>query len=310
MNTSPNSSWFYSENNERKGPVPFSVLQDLLGTKLPKTTLVWTEGMEEWVAASAIPELSKSSPAPAQDPNNPYASPSTNPLPENPGGSLDLGGIPETPIPLDIGFCIKQGWNYTKANLGNLFVLGLVYFIISIVVSAILAGVAAAADNDIFVTLAGELVGQVFSLFLSMGLISYGHKLLKGGHPEIGDLFSQGSKMLSIIGATILFVIAVTIGIVLLIIPGIYLLLRLGLYQQAIVEKNLGAIDALKYSWELTNKNALSLLGLYILGFLITLAGLLALVIGLLWAIPTAWLSTLIAFRFLHGGPQAMQVVE
>ena len=48
---------------------------------------------------------------------------------------------------------------------------------------------------------------------------------------------------------------------------------RLGFFQQAIVEKNLGAIDSLKYSWELTKGNAMPLLGLYLLGILITIAG-------------------------------------
>ena len=52
------------------------------------------------------------------------------------------------------------------------------------------------------------------------------------------------------------------------------------------------------------------LLGLYLLGILITIAGALALLVGLVWAIPTAWLSSIIAFRYLHGGPQTIKVID
>jgi len=60
---------------------------------------------------------------------------------------------------------------------------------------------------------------------------------------------------------------------------------------------------------ELTKTNGLSLFGLYILSFLIVLAGLLAVIVGLLWAIPTTWLALLIAFRYLHNGKNAVKVL-
>ena len=310
MNTSPNSSWFYSLNNERKGPVPFSVLQDLLATKLPHSTLVWTEAMDGWVTASTIPELAKAKHTSSQDPNNPYAPPSTDPQSIEAAGSLNLGDIPTNPIPLDIVFCIKQAWNYTKNNLGNLFILGLVYFILSAIVPSALTGVATIVDEGGVLPFVADLIGQVFSLFLGMGALRYGHRLSIGEEPEVSELFSQGSKLLSAIGAYILFGIAFLLGLILLIIPGIYVGIRLGFFQQAIVEKNLGAFDSLKYSWELTKGNAMPLLGLYLLGILITIAGALALLVGLVWAIPTAWLSSIIAFRYLHGGPQTIKVID
>jgi hypothetical protein len=319
MNTSLNSSWYYTENGERKGPVPFSNLHSLLQQGLAPSTLVWSEGMEQWIPASSIPELI------SVGPTSPYSAPGTEVLPTESHTGNELN-IPQQPIPLDLGFCIGQGWKFTLANFGQIFLFGLSYFLISFAVSAVLGGISMAVDGlpqtlqgpdgQIEVTQSGgavttilNLVDNVVSIFLSLGAVRYGHLLLNGENPPISELFSQGSKLLSFIGATILYGIMIGVGLLLLIVPGIIVIVRFGFYQQAIVEKNLGAIDALKYSLELTKTNGLSLFGLYILSFLIVLAGLLAVIVGLLWAIPTTWLALLIAFRYLHNGKNAVKVL-
>lgn len=319
MNTSPHSSWYYADNGERKGPVTFSNLQSLLQHGLAPSTLVWSEGMEQWIPASAIPALINGGPA------NPYATPGTEVLPTESSLRSELN-LPQQPIPLDVGFCIGQGWKFTLANFGQVFLFGLCYFLISFAVSAVLSGISMAVDglpqtiisqdgqiqviqSSGPVTTVLNIVNNVVSIFLSLGAIRYGHRLLNGENPPISELFSQGSKLLSAVGATILYVIMIIVGLLLLIVPGIIVIIRFGFFQQAIVEKNLGAIDSLKYSWELTKENGLSLFGFYILSFLIVLAGVLALIVGLLWAIPTTWLALLIAFRYLHNGTNAVKIL-
>jgi len=318
MNTSPNSSWFYAENQERKGPITFSELQSLFAKGLPQSSLVWTEGMEKWVLASEIPQLSSPS-----NTDSPYAPPTSDVLPPTTGGTIDLGDPPAVPIPLDINYVISQAWKYTKANLGSLVAFGLIYLIIIFASSAILGGIATAVEgppplkSDALVISQGggpvtfftNIIENIISIFLGLGAIRYAHRLVKGETPEIGDLFSQGDKLLRTLGATILFALAVIIGFIFFIIPGVILAIRLGFYQQAIVEKNLGVIDSLKYSLEITKGNGLSIFGLSLLGFLIVLAGILALFVGLIWALPTVWLSQIIAFRYLHGGEKTIKVL-
>jgi hypothetical protein len=195
MNTTPNSSWFYAQNGARKGPVPFLTLQDLFQQGLSPSSLVWTEGMEQWIPASSIPEVINSGPV------SPYAPPVTDIVPADAQSGFDMN-LPQLPVPLDIGFCFRQGWKCTLANFG-----------------------------------------------------------------------------------------------------------RFGFFLQAVVEKGLGPFDALKYSWKLTKKNGFSLFGFYLLGFLIVLVGLFAFFVGLLWAIPTTWLASLIAFRYLHNGPNSVKIL-
>lgn len=307
MNKSSNTSWFYVVGNTNKGPCSFEILQKLLRDELPESTLVWTEGMNEWAPASKVAGLCSS------DDSNPYAPPVLYVDDTSASGGFSLE-LPSQSFPLDIGYCIKKAWRHTCANFGDIFLFGLVYFFTYVISAGILKFIALAIDGDLqnsssigLMTLFTELLLNVFSVFLSLGAIRYGHRLLNGEKPEITVLFSQGRKLISAIVANILYFLMIMIGFLFLIIPGIIVAIRFSFFQQAIVEKRLGAIESLKYSWNLTRGNSLSLFGLIILSFFIILAGGLALLFGLLWAIPTWWLATLIAFRFLHCGANALK---
>lgn len=58
--------WYYALNGAQQGPVSREVLLQLLGSRqLPATSLVWREGMADWVAASQVLELSQVHPVAA-----------------------------------------------------------------------------------------------------------------------------------------------------------------------------------------------------------------------------------------------------
>ncbi|MCH2062230.1 MAG: hypothetical protein MK194_00750, partial [Roseibacillus sp.] len=105
----------------------------------------------------------------------------------------------------------------------------------------------------------------------------------------------------------ILYVLMVSVGLLLLIVPGIYLAIRFGQFQSAIVDRDLGVLDSLAYSSDITNNNRMSLFGLAVLNMLIVLAGAIALCIGMIFAIPIVWLAGLTAYRSLQYGPIATQ---
>lgn len=60
--------WFYAQDNEQHGPLTADALRELLGTQLPNSTMVWSEGMESWVAASKVEELVGVTPPPPLQP--------------------------------------------------------------------------------------------------------------------------------------------------------------------------------------------------------------------------------------------------
>jgi uncharacterized RDD family membrane protein YckC len=50
--------WFYALNGAQQGPVSKATLMQLLSSgQVPVDSLVWREGMGDWVAASTVPEL-------------------------------------------------------------------------------------------------------------------------------------------------------------------------------------------------------------------------------------------------------------
>ncbi len=52
------AEWYYARNNERQGPVPTETLRGLLRDRaLARTTLVWRDGMADWLAADKVPEF-------------------------------------------------------------------------------------------------------------------------------------------------------------------------------------------------------------------------------------------------------------
>ncbi|MCP4093719.1 MAG: RDD family protein [Planctomycetes bacterium] len=84
--------WFYAQDQQQHGPVPADEMRKLLQSgRLSKTTMVWSEGMESWVAAGKVEELVGLAPPirpPAVEPNH-----RTQPVVE-----VDAGGAEQSPF--------------------------------------------------------------------------------------------------------------------------------------------------------------------------------------------------------------------
>ena len=53
-----NGEWYYANGNEQQGPVALAAIQDMVRNgQIQPTTLVWRQGMPNWVSASQVPEL-------------------------------------------------------------------------------------------------------------------------------------------------------------------------------------------------------------------------------------------------------------
>jgi uncharacterized membrane protein len=109
------------------------------------------------------------------------------------------------------------------------------------------------------------------------------------------------------IGGYIIFGATVMVGLVLLVVPGIYIAMRYGQFFYAIVDKDMGIIESFKYSSSITTNNRMNLFVLALLYIVVTLAGILALCVGLFFAIPVIYMSGVVAYRWLQYGPRAAQ---
>jgi len=85
----------------------------------------------------------------------------------------------------------------------------------------------------------------------------------------------------------------------LLIIPGIWFALRYQYFGMAIVDKNMGPIEALKYSGQITQGNALKLFGMALASMGVIVLGLLALILGVFVAMPVVYIAMAYIYRTL-----------
>lgn len=324
------NEWYYAREGKQSGPVSFEQLAELArnGGLNRTKDLVWTSTMKDWLPAGEVPELF-TAPAqpvagmPASDPSNPYSAPaSTWSESELAHTGEALPEIPPGSEPIDIMACVKRGIALTARNFPMILLVGLVYWGVTLGAGMIFGlidfalGWAPAPtsdtqfDNQSFSygqtsgPVAG-IFGQILSIFLYLGVTRIGLNLVSGKAFSVGMLFGGGDKLLRAIGATILYMAMVAVGLVLLIVPGIYLAMRFGQYQVAIVEKNLGILESFAYSSSITTNNRMNLLGLALLSILMIVAGCVALIVGIFFAIPVAWLSWVVAYRWMQHGHRA-----
>lgn len=140
----------------------------------------------------------------------------------------------------------------------------------------------------------------VMGVIIQIGWLKIGLLLSRDQKPAISELFSNGALFLQYILGSICYGLAVLGGFILLIIPGIIFMIMLGMYAYFIVDKNLGPIESLKASRALTKGVRWQLFCFGALIFLLNLAGLLCLVVGLLFTIPASSIATAYVYDQLH----------
>jgi len=322
------------------GPVELGEIQRMIaeGTLNAKTVLVWRQGMADWLPAGQVPEFMPS----AQD-EGAIGGGGAPLIPETAVagafpdaderramiGEGELAEIAPGSAVIGVGACISRGFELTKRHIGLVCLVGLVYAGIWLGLSLMTGGLdmalgieaagfefdsetgrlvttpAVRASNPAsnLLSMVMHIAQNVGGVFLSLGITRITLNLVSGKTAEVGMLFGEGSKLLRAVGAGILYGLMVFLGLICFILPGIYLALRFGRYQMAIVDRNLGILDSFAYSSSITTNNRMSLLGLAILSFLILVAGMLALCVGMFVAYPIATLAWAVAYRWMQYGP-------
>lgn len=320
------TEWYFARDGKQNGPVSFEQLVGMArsGGLDPVKDLVWTSSMKDWIPAGRVPDLFGSA-ATVADPSNPYAAPVSqlNPVAQFTTGEVIDEIVPGSE-PIDVMACVKRGFDLTVRNFGNILLVGIVYFAVSFGVGLLVslvdhalgygpgnqtsyqvnfgAGFSTAQQSG---SVIGIIIKQLLSIFLSLGVTRIGLNLVSGKETSIGMLFGGGGKFLPAVGATILYMLMVCIGLVLLIVPGVYLALRYGQYLTAMVDRDLGIMDSFAYSSSITTNNRINLFLLALMAILISIAGCLALCVGLFFALPVIWLSVLVAYRWMQYGHRA-----
>ncbi|NMC36555.1 DUF975 family protein [Candidatus Beckwithbacteria bacterium] len=191
---------------------------------------------------------------------------------------------------------VSFAWQTVKQNLGFFLLLLLILFGISFMSSFVTK---ALEDGPVFLTIIFQLISTAISLMIGLGMMKITLAFVDGEKPEFNELFSTLPYIVKYFLASILYGLIVTVGLVLLIVPGIMWAIKYAYMPFVIIDKNLGPIEALKESAKITKGSRWQILlfGLTMIG--VEILGLLALVVGLLVAVPVVMVASAYVYRQL-----------
>lgn len=151
------------------------------------------------------------------------------------------------------------------------------------------------ADNNMgVVSSLLSLVLYVVQIALSVGLIRIALGVVDGKGVKLELLWNSISdfKLLAFYFLTSLIVgFAVGIGFVLLVIPGIFLMVKLAFSMYFVVDKNLGPVEAIKASWDMTKGKFINFLVFFIVVGVINIIAAFLLVLPLLITVPVTMVA-------------------
>jgi uncharacterized membrane protein len=191
---------------------------------------------------------------------------------------------------------IRFGWETAKKNIRFYLIALPIVFAISFLFSSLDSSLAEDATMARFVV---GITSWVVSSITSIGLIRISLNFVEKKQSAYTDLFTYYNRTVNYMATSILYGLIIVAGIILLVIPAIYWGIRFQFFSYLVTEKNLGPIESLKGSWQMTAGHTwqLFIFGLLMMG--INLLGVLALFVGMFWAIPTTQVATAYIYKHL-----------
>ncbi|HKQ71714.1 MAG TPA: hypothetical protein VJT73_20365, partial [Polyangiaceae bacterium] len=150
-----------------------------------------------------------------------------------------------------------------------------------------------------------QLVDLVVSSFFVAGLANFSLKVARGTAYAFGDIFGGAPFFVAVLVANFLTGLAFAIGCGFFVVPGVILALGFSLTHPLIVDRNLGPIEAMKASWELTDGHKTNLFIFGLISFLLAIAGLCACGVGVLLVAPAVQIAQMYIYLKLSGQPVA-----
>ena len=256
-------------------------------------------------------------------PPNDFGSTPPPPPPPPPGPPVGPPGAADAFSPPD---AIAWAWRKFTENVGPILLAGLValgIFLVVGVVGTILTtmlggetprlGLDSAPGMGMGLTdqtpgLA-EIPSQLLQMVVGTAVSAvFAKAALEVADGQRFDLFAAFGKVnfVNVAILSVLVGVATIIGFVLCILPGIVVMFLTYLATYALVDgEGQSPIEAIKTSARLVSSNVGASLLLAVLNFLVLIAGVLALCVGLFVAIPVTVLATAYAYRAFSGRPVA-----
>jgi hypothetical protein len=156
----------------------------------------------------------------------------------------------------------------------------------------------------ILVSICGMLIG----LWLQLGVVRIFLNLVRGGTAEIGMLVGQSQHFLNALALNVLQVLIYALGMVLLFVPFLIAFAGLNFATYAMVDKELGPIEALAESWRLTDGYKMTVFLIYLVFAIVgTVVCCSTFCVGYFLVVPILSLATAVMYHSLtHLSPRTV----
>lgn len=192
----------------------------------------------------------------------------------------NVGSAGEAPPEPGARSALGHGWGTMKDHFWTFLWMIVAYYLVLGVGVGLRFGVGMATNE-----VAASLVYFGWTLVvvgpLGVGLAYAYLEGARGGSPGVDELTAGFPHVVSLVGAGILTGLVVGLGLLLLILPGIYAGIRLFFTALLIVDRDMGAVEAMKASWNHTGGHVLGIFGLGLASVVILLGGALLLLVGI-----------------------------
>lgn len=157
-------------------------------------------------------------------------------------------------------------------------------------------------DESFFVLLGViVLVNFFLAAWMQGGITGFALKITRGHRAQLGDVFKGAPYMGAILLANLLVAVGVLLGSALLIVPGIIFGLGCSFVHLFIVDRGLGAVEAVKASWELSRGHRANIFLMHLMIAGIAILGACACGVGALIVGPIQQVATVYVYLRLHG---------
>lgn len=243
-----------------------------------------------------------------QQPGQPYGQPPYGQQPPQQPYGQQPGGAQQ----VQIGEAFSYGWLKFQQNIGGI-ILGVLAYIAAITVVALVfilvlfGGISAGSSSDGFMAglfgfsgLAFVAIVAFLVVFMQAG-VTRASLEISHNRPITFATFFQFNDIGRVLMAVVLVGVLTAVGTLLCVVPGIVFAFFAQFTLFYVIDKGMGAVDGLKASFALVNKNLGAVVALYIGVLVANAIGQALCGIGALVAFPVALLATTYVYRRLNG---------
>jgi hypothetical protein len=256
------------------------------------------------------PSLAKTNTS--QNSDNPYATPEadlkTSVINTEGQGSLE-GGI-NGDYDFTIGEIFSEAWEKTSGAKGTFLLAWLFYIIVAVVVNTVLSFIL--PDPEALLQAGRVSEGIIWGILPSLVTIPILYPImagitLLGIHRSVDaeinavSVFNHFGKIIPLSILAILMGLLIMLGYALLVIPGIYLSIAYLMSLALMMDKDMGAWEAMETSRKAVSKHWFKIFFMYLLLMLMFVVAMIPLFIGLIWLLPFFLITQGVLYKVMFG---------